>query len=67
MTEIAPGLVATGLLDEVDHPEVLAAYAARNHPPLQPADIAEAVLAATRAAPNACPELVVVNPMGQTT
>ena len=66
VTEIAPGLVETGLLDEVDHPEVLAAYASRNHPPLQPADIARAVLQATAAAPNACPELVVVNPMGQT-
>ena len=66
VTEIAPGLVETGLLDEVDHPEVLAAYASRNHPPLQPADVARAVLQATAAAPNACPELVVVNPMGQT-
>lgn len=66
VTEIAPGLVDTGLLDEIDHPEVLAAYAARDYPPLEAADIAEATLAATRAAPNACPELVVVNPMGQT-
>ena len=66
VTEIAPGLVETGLLDEVDHPEVLAAYAARNHPPLKATDIAEAVIAAAGASPNACPELVVVNPMGQT-
>ena len=66
VTEIAPGLVETGLLDGVDHPEVLAAYAARDHPPLQPADVARAVVQATGAAPNACPELVVVNPMGQT-
>ena len=66
VTEVAPGLVDTGLLDEIDHPEVLAAYAARSYPPLKPADIAEATLAATRAVPNACPELVVVNPMGQT-
>ena len=66
VTEIAPGLVDTGLLDEIDHPEVLAAYAARDYPPLKAADIAEATVAATRAAPNACPELVVVNPMGQT-
>ena len=66
VTEIAPGLVDTGLLDEIDHPEVLAAYAARKYPPLEPTDIAEAAVAATRAAPNACPELVVVNPMGQT-
>ena len=66
VTEIAPGLVDTGLLDEIDHPEVLAAYAARKYPPLKAADIAEATVAATRAAPNACPELIVVNPMGQT-
>ena len=66
VTEIAPGLVDTGLLDEIDHPDVLAAYAARDYPPLKAADIASATLAATRAAPNACPELVVVNPMGQT-
>ena len=66
VTEIAPGLVETGLLDAVDHPEVLAAYAARSHPPLQPEDVAQAVIAAVGAAPNACPELVVVNPMGQT-
>lgn len=66
VTEIAPGLVETGLLDEIDHPEVLQAYAARKYPPLRAADIAEATVAATRAAPNACPELVVVNPMGQT-
>ena len=66
VTEIAPGLVDTGLLDEIDHPEVLAAYAARKYPPLKASDIAEATLAATRTAPNACPELVVVNPMGQT-
>ena len=67
VTEIAPGLVETGLLDEVDHPEVLEAYAARSYPPLKATDIAEAAVAATRAAPNACPELIVVNPMGQTT
>lgn len=67
VTEIAPGLVETGLLDGVDHPEVRAAYAARDYPPLAPADVAGATVAATRAAPNACPELVVVNPMGQTT
>ena len=66
VTEIAPGLVDTGLLDSVDHPEVLAAYAARGHPPLQPADVARAAVQAVGAAPNACPELVVVNPMGQT-
>ena len=67
VTEIAPGLVGTGLLDGVDHPEVLEAYAARKHPPLEATDVAQATVAATRAAPNACPELVVVNPMGQTT
>ena len=67
VTEIAPGLVGTGLLDRVDHPEVLEAYAARKYPPLEATDIAQATVAATRAAPNACPELVVVNPMGQTT
>ena len=67
VTEIAPGLVETGLLDGVDHPEVLEAYAARKYPPLEATDIAEATVAATRTAPNACPELVVVNPMGQTT
>ena len=67
VTEIAPGLVETGLLDGVDHPEVLEAYAARKYPPLKATDIAEVTVAATRAAPNACPELVVVNPMGQTT
>lgn len=67
VTEVAPGLVDTGLLGEVDHPAVIAAYAARKHPPLQPADIADTIVAATRAAPNACPELIALNPMGQTT
>ncbi len=66
VTEIAPGLVDTDLLRDVDHPEVLAAYATRDHAPLRPIDIAGAVVAAAGTAPNACPELVVVNPMGQT-
>ena len=66
VTEIAPGLVDTGILDNTDHPEVLAAYAARGYAPLQPGDIARAIVDAAASGPNACPELIAVNPMGQT-
>lgn len=63
--EVAPGLVESGFLDDVDHPEVLAAYAARGYPPIQPGDIAGPLVAATMTGPNVVPDLIVINPMGQ--
>lgn len=65
VTEIAPGLVDTGILDNTDHPDVLAAYAKRGYPPLAPEHIARAIVEAAASAPNACPELIAINPMGQ--
>lgn len=65
VTEIAPGLVETRILENTDHPDVLAAYASRPYAPLRPQDIADAILGAVLSGPNACPELVAVNPMGQ--
>lgn len=66
VTEVAPGLVETGILSNTDHPDVLAAYAARGYAPLQPDDIARAIVDAATSGPNACPELIAINPMGQT-
>ena len=65
VTEIAPGLVETAILSNTDHPDVLAAYAARGYAPLQPDDIAGAIVDAATSGPNACPELIAINPMGQ--
>lgn len=65
VTEIAPGLVETRILENTEHPEVLAAYASRGYAPLQPEDVANAILGAVASSANACPELIAINPMGQ--
>lgn len=65
VTEIAPGLVETRILENTEHPEVLAAYASRGYAPLRPDDVAAAILNAAASDTNACPELIAINPMGQ--
>ena len=65
VTEVAPGLVETAILSNTDHEEVLEAYSSRPYPPLVPEDIAHAITAAAASGPNACPELIAINPMGQ--
>jgi NADP-dependent 3-hydroxy acid dehydrogenase YdfG len=66
VTEIAPGLVDTGILREIDHPEVLAAYRARRYRPMTADDVAAAIVYAAGTDPNACPDVIELNPLGQT-
>lgn len=65
VTDIAPGLVDTNILDNVEHPTVLEAYASRPYPPLRPEDVARQIVAAAASSPNTCPELITINPIGQ--
>ena len=65
VTEIAPGLVDTGLMDKPDHPAVVAAYAARKADRLAVADVARAILYAAGTPEGVAPELIALNPHGQ--
>ena len=65
VTEIAPGLTETAVLREIDHPDVIAAYSSRGYPPLVADEIADAILYAAATGPNACPDVIEVNPLGQ--
>jgi NADP-dependent 3-hydroxy acid dehydrogenase YdfG len=65
VTEIAPGLTATEVFGRVDHPEVIAAYRDRGYAPLAPEDVARAIVAALYSEPNACPDVIELNPLGQ--
>jgi NADP-dependent 3-hydroxy acid dehydrogenase YdfG len=62
--EIAPGMVATGMRDRINHPEVLAAVSTRKYEPLTADDVADAVVFAATAAPNLCPDLIELRPRG---
>ncbi|MGE0745081.1 MAG: SDR family oxidoreductase [Rhodospirillales bacterium] len=66
VTEVAPGIADTAILRAIDHPEVQAAYRARAYPPLAADDVAAAILYAANTDPNACPEVIELNPAGQT-
>lgn len=65
VTEIAPGLVDTGLMDKPDHPAVAAAYGARKAGRLPVAEVARAILFAAATAPETAPELIAINPHTQ--
>ncbi|CAN0194511.1 unnamed protein product [Discosporangium mesarthrocarpum] len=65
VTEIAPGLVDTELMDQPDHPAVIAAYAKRQNARLPAAEVARAILYAAGTAPGTAPELIALNPHDQ--
>jgi len=67
VTEIAPGLVATNVMDAIDDPAVLASYAnAKDRFAwLRPEDVAASVLSAVTARPGTCPDLIELRPVGQ--
>lgn len=67
VTEVAPGLVSTGILDDIDDPAVLSSYAdsRERFAWLSPADVAAALLYAVSARPGSVPELIELRPQGQ--
>lgn len=65
VTEIAPGLVDTELMDQPDHPAVVAAYAKRQSARLPAAEVARAIVYAAGTAPGTAPELIALNPHDQ--
>ncbi len=62
VSEVAPGMVDTGIRDTSDHPEVLKSIGSRKYKPLSPEDVAEAVLYVANAAPGGCPDLLELRP-----
>jgi NADP-dependent 3-hydroxy acid dehydrogenase YdfG len=64
VTEIAPGMVDTGIRASSHHPRLLEALKARKFAPLSPDEVAQAVLYAAQAAPNCCPDLIELRPQG---
>jgi NADP-dependent 3-hydroxy acid dehydrogenase YdfG len=64
VTEVAPGMVDTGIRATSDHPRVLDAIKNRKFSPLTSEEVAEAVLYAAQAAPNCCPDLIELRPRG---
>lgn len=65
VTEIAPGLLDTELMDQPDHPAVIAAYAKRQNARLPAAEVARAILYAAGTARGTAPELIALNPHDQ--
>jgi NADP-dependent 3-hydroxy acid dehydrogenase YdfG len=64
VTEIAPGMVDTGIRAHSDHPRALEALKVRKFAALTAAEVAEAVVYAAQAAPNCCPDLIELRPQG---
>jgi 3-hydroxy acid dehydrogenase/malonic semialdehyde reductase len=64
VTEIAPGMVDTGIRATSDHPRVLESIKNRKFSPLSPEEVAEAVVFAAQAAPNCCPDFIELRPRG---
>jgi NADP-dependent 3-hydroxy acid dehydrogenase YdfG len=64
VTEIAPGMVDTGIRATSDHPRVLEAIRNRKFSPLTSEEVAEAVVFAAQANPNSCPDLIELRPRG---
>jgi NADP-dependent 3-hydroxy acid dehydrogenase YdfG len=62
--EIAPGMVATGMRNNITHPQVLAAIAGRKFEPLTAEEVADTVVFTVTAAPNLCPDLIELRPRG---
>ncbi|MGB0630852.1 MAG: SDR family oxidoreductase [Alphaproteobacteria bacterium] len=65
VTEIAPGLLDTGLMAQADHPAVVAAYAKREDARLPAIEVARAILYAAGTEPGTAPELIALNPHDQ--
>ena len=65
VTEIAPGLLDTGLMAQADHPTVVKAYAKREDDRLPAIEVARAILYAAGTEPGTAPELIALNPHGQ--
>jgi NADP-dependent 3-hydroxy acid dehydrogenase YdfG len=65
VTEIAPGLLDTGLMAQADHPVVVGAYAKREADRLPAVEVARAILYAAGTEPGTAPELIALNPHGQ--
>lgn len=65
VTEVAPGLVKTEILRDLNHPDVLEAYRRRAYAPLVPEQVADAILGAASATGNASVDLIEINPVGQ--
>ena len=65
VTEIAPGLLDTGLMAQADHPVVVEAYAKREGDRLAAVEVARAILYAASTEPGTAPELIALNPHGQ--
>src|SRR5229473_1201127 len=64
VTEIAPGMVDTGIRAGSDHPRVLEALKVRKFEALTSAEVADAVVYAAQAPPNCCPDLIELRPQG---
>ena len=64
VTEVAPGMVDTGIRAGSDHPRVLEALKGRKFAPLTADEVAQAVVYAAQAAPNCCPDLIELRPQG---
>jgi NADP-dependent 3-hydroxy acid dehydrogenase YdfG len=64
VTEIAPGMVDTGIRAGSDHPRVLEALKGRKFAPLTADEVAQAVVYAAQAAPNCCPDFIELRPQG---
>ena len=64
VTEIAPGMVDTGIRASSDHPRALEALKVRKFEALTSAEVAEAVVYAAQAAPNCCPDFIELRPRG---
>ena len=62
--EIAPGMVATAMRDNITHPAVLATISERKYQPLTAEEVADTVVFAATAAPNLCPDLIELRPQG---
>jgi hypothetical protein len=64
VTEVAPGSVDTAIRATSTHPRVQEAFKARRFTPLSPEEVAESVVFAAQASPNACPDLIELRPRG---
>lgn len=64
VTEVAPGMVDTDIRARSDHPDVLASVANRKFKALSADEVAQAVVYALNAAPNCCPDLIELRPLG---
>ena len=65
VTEVAPGLTDTPILQSFEDAKSAADYDARPYQPLAAAEVADAIVGVAASQPNTCPERVEINPLGQ--